>query len=127
MQTKKSNIRQARPGEAARVAQLIMDAMTKLYDRIADKNLLIRRITVTANKVVDERDAQKYGSYEQLELFAKEDNGPDEAELERERKMQNAMLDIKKKFGKNAVIKGMNLCEGATAIDRNKQIGGHKA
>lgn len=107
--------------------KLIMDAVTKLYDRIADKNLLIRRITVTANKVVDERDAQKYGSYEQLELFAKEDNGPDEAELERERKMQNAMLDIKKKFGKNAVIKGMNLCEGATAIDRNKQIGGHKA
>ncbi|MGN0513160.1 MAG: DNA methylase [Lachnospiraceae bacterium] len=107
--------------------KLIMDAVTKLYDRIADKNLLIRRITVTANKVVDERDAQKYGSYEQLELFAKEDNGPDEEELERERKMQNAMLDIKKKFGKNAVIKGMNLCEGATAIDRNKQIGGHKA
>lgn len=112
--------------------QMIMDAVMELYDRIVDKNLLIRRITITANKLIDERFAKQPDAYEQMDLFTdykelertlkKEDEA-----LEREKNMQKAMLDIKKKFGKNAILKGMNLLEGATAKDRNEQIGGHKA
>lgn len=111
---------------------LITDAVMELYDRIVDKNLLIRRINITANRLVDENSAKKEEKYEQLDLFtdykAKEqERAEEEAVLERERRMQQTMLTIKKKFGKNAILKGMNLQEGATAKDRNEQIGGHKA
>jgi DNA polymerase V len=105
--------------------KLIMDASLKLFEDIVDKNLLVRRINITANKLVDEKEADKKEEYQQLELFM---DAPDEnKELEKEKKLQQAMLDIKKKFGKNAVLKGMNLEEGATTIDRNRQIGGHRA
>ena len=111
----------------------IMCAVSELFDRIVDKNLLIRRLNITANHVLPEADApKKNDSFEQLDLFtdyaardAKQEQ--EQAELEREKKMQQAMLTIKKKFGKNAILKGMNLEEGATAKDRNEQIGGHKA
>ena len=111
---------------------LITDAVMELYDRIVDKNLLIRRINITANRLVDENSAKKEDKYEQLDLFtdykAKEqEQVKEEAALEREKRMQQTMLTIKKKFGKNAILKGMNLQEGATAKDRNEQIGGHKA
>ena len=111
---------------------LITDAVMELYDRIVDKNLLIRRINITANRLVDENAAKKEEKYEQLDLFtdykAKEqEQVKEEAALEREKRMQQTMLTIKKKFGKNAILKGMNLQEGATAKDRNEQIGGHKA
>lgn len=111
---------------------LIMDAVVELYDRIVDPSLLIRRITLTANKLVDEVSVKDRESFEQMDLFtdyaAKEQKQAEEkAALEQEKKMQQAMLDIKKKFGKNAILKGMNLQEGATARDRNEQIGGHKA
>ena len=111
---------------------LITDAVIELYDRIVDKNLLIRRINITANRLVDESIAKKEEKYEQLDLFtdykAKEqEQAEEDAVLERERRMQQTMLTIKKKFGKNAILKGMNLQEGATAKDRNEQIGGHKA
>ena len=111
---------------------LITDAVMGLYDRIVDKNLLIRRINITANRLIDENIAKKEEKYEQLDLFtdykAKEqERAEEEAVLERERRMQQTMLTIKKKFGKNAILKGMNLQEGATAKDRNEQIGGHKA
>ena len=110
----------------------ILDAVTELFERTVDKNLLIRRVNITANHVVDEETVQKRDSYEQLDLFTdyaavqakKED---EDAELAREKKIQEAMLDIKRKHGKNAILKGMNLEEGATTVDRNKQIGGHKA
>lgn len=111
----------------------IMCATTELFDRIVDKNLLVRRLNITANHVVSEGDApDKNGGYEQLDLFTdfvalEEQRKREKAELEREKKMQQAMLTIKKKFGKNAILKGMNLEEGATAKDRNEQIGGHKA
>ncbi len=112
--------------------KMILDATMELYDRIVDKNLLVRRINITANKLVDENQVSKDMAYEQLDLFtdykAKEEKeAKEEAALEREKRMQKAMLDIKKKFGKNAILKGMNLEEGATAKDRNEQIGGHKA
>ena len=112
--------------------QILMDAVMELYDRIVDKDLLIRRINITANKLVDEHTVTNDDAYEQLDFFTdyeavKKQREKEEANLERERHMQEAMLNIKKKYGKNAILKGMNLQEGATAKDRNAQIGGHKA
>ena len=98
------------------------------------KDLLIRRLNIVANHVLPtKRSAPKPDvGFEQLDLFT--DYADREAEqkkeaddLERERKMQRAVLTIRKKYGKNAILKGMNLEEGATAKDRNEQIGGHKA
>ena len=107
-------------------AMLLLNAVMELYDRIMDKNLLVRRITLTANHLTDENAAGTIG--EQLDLFTDyEKRADDEAALEREKRMQQAVLAIKKKYGKNAVLKGMNMQEGATTIERNKQIGGHKA
>lgn len=112
--------------------RLIINAVMDLYDRVVDENLLVRRITITANKLVDEKSVKQEDEYQQLDLFTdyealKKKQAEEEEKLERERRMQEAMLSIKKKFGKNAVLKGMNLEEGATAKDRNEQIGGHKA
>lgn len=116
----------------------LVEAVTKLYDRIVDRKLLVRRIYVTANRVMEEGSLTRKETYEQLELFV--DYGAESGQAEnarqreqealareREHRMQQAMLDIKKKFGKNAILKGMNLQEGATARERNEQIGGHKA
>lgn len=93
-------------------------AMMQLYDRIADPALMVRRIGITAAHVVDESKVEGV----QLQLFEKEEE-PDE----RERSRQEAILEIRRKFGKNAILKGMDFEEGATTRDRNKQIGGHKA
>ena len=113
---------------------IIMDAVMELYDRIMDPALLTRRMSVVAANVVDESEAeaQKKETYEQLTLFtdieAEEERKKEEkAALLKERKAQEAVLAIRKKFGKNAILKGTNLEEGATTIDRNRQIGGHKA
>lgn len=111
----------------------IMCAVSDLFDRIVDKNLLVRRLNIVANHVLPDADApKKNDGFEQLDLFTdyaalEVKQEQERAELEREKKMQQAMLTIKKKFGKNAILKGMNLEEGATAKDRNAQIGGHKA
>lgn len=113
--------------------QKMVEAASVLYDRIVDKNLLIRRMNITANNIVEEKAAQqKSNSYQQLDLFtdyaAEEEQEKQEAlRLDRERKLQEATITIKKKFGKNAILKGMSLQEGATAKNRNEQIGGHKA
>ena len=113
--------------------QKMVEAASVLYDRIVDKNLLIRRMNITANNIVEEKAAQqKNNSYQQLDLFtdyaAEEEQEKQEAlRLNRERKLQEATITIKKKFGKNAILKGMSLQEGATAKNRNEQIGGHKA
>lgn len=111
---------------------LITNAVMELYDKIVNKKLLIRRINIVANKLVDEHSVKNANKYEQLDLFTdyeilKKQREKENAESEREKRMQNTILDIKKKFGKNAILKGMNLQEGATAKDRNNQIGGHKA
>lgn len=113
-------------------AKLLTDAAMKLYDGIVDENLPVRRVTVTANHVVAEETAEPECVYEQLNFFTdyealQKQRQAQEAALRRERKMQEAMLDIKKKFGKNAILKGMNLEEGAMTVERNRQIGGHKA
>lgn len=111
---------------------LIINAVMELYDKIVNKKLLIRRINIVANKLVDEHSVKNANKYEQLDLFTdyevlQKQREKENAESEREKRMQNTILDIKKKFGKNAILKGMNLQEGATAKDRNNQIGGHKA
>ena len=110
----------------------IVETTLSLYDRIVDKNLTVRRITVVANHLVDEKSVKEVPVHEQLDLFTdyeelEKQRQKEAAEEERERRQQQAMLAIKKKFGKNAILKGMNLEEGATAKSRNEQIGGHKA
>lgn len=110
----------------------IVKAALELYDRIADKNLLVRRLSISANRLLAEADAPKQDGMEQLDLFTdyaarEEQQKAEEAALERERKKQEAMLAIKRKYGKNAILKGMNLEEGATAKERNNTIGGHHA
>jgi DNA polymerase V len=109
----------------------LLRAVTALYDRIVDPNLLIRRLSFSANKLLSEADAPKEEA-EQLDLFTdyavkEQQEQADEAAHARERKIQEAMLGIKKKYGKNAILKGMNLEEGATAKERNETIGGHHA
>ena len=113
-------------------SKLILDAVTELYDRIVAPDLLVRRVNLVANRVLDEAAAREKDNCEQLDFFslterAQQQAAAEEKELERERRRQQAMLAIKKKFGKNAIIKGMDLQEGATAMERNGQIGGHKA
>ena len=95
-------------------ARRITAYAVELYERIMDRHTPIHRFTVAFNNVVDE-------AYRQYDLFT------NPMELEKEHKLQQAMLDIKDKFGKNAILKGMNLQEGATTMERNKQIGGHRS
>lgn len=104
-----------------------MDAVMELYQRIMNKQLLVRRINITANNVVDEQSAKSEKSYEQIDLFTNYQEKVEKRYKELiEKELQKAMIGIKNKYGKNAILKGMNLQEGATTIDRNKQIGGHK-
>lgn len=111
----------------------ILSAISAAFDRIVDKNLLVRRLNLVANHVISERSAtDKPAGYEQLDLFTdytlqQAEQEQEQHRLERERSMQKAVLTIKKKFGKNAILRGMNLEEGATGKDRNARIGGHRA
>ena len=111
-------------GELTSSTQKLMDAATVLFDRIIDPNLLIRRMYLVANHVIPESDAPQPARCEQLDLFTdyaaeQERRRAEQAALERERKLQQAALAIKSKYGKNALLKGMNLEKGATAIERN--------
>ncbi len=110
----------------------IMEAVTQLLDRVVDETLLVRRMNITANNVIPESENLKKVDYGQLDMFTdyaalEAEEERENTELEREKRMQKALLTIKKKYGKNAILKGMNLEEGATARERNAQIGGHKA
>ena len=114
-----------RPSSSAR--QLIAAAL-ELYERQVDERLLVRRLYLTACHVIPEAEAAKEAQWGQLDLFSDQNAAQSEQEaLERERRIQETLLTIKKKFGKNAVLKGLDLEEGATARMRNDQIGGHKA
>lgn len=113
-------------------ARIITNAVTELYDRIVNPSLLLRRVTVVANHLTDETAVKEEEHFEQLDLFTdytalEAERKEEEETLARERKLQEAMLSVKKRYGKNAILKGMNLQEGATTIERNRQIGGHKA
>lgn len=112
--------------------KLIMKAVEELYDRIINPDLLVRRITVVASRVVPEREADQKEVFEQLDLFTdyqalEQEREQEKKELDKEKRIQKAILDIQKKYGKNAVLRGMNFEEGATTRERNGQIGGHKA
>ncbi len=107
--------------------KLITGAAMELYDRIVDRNLLIRRMYISASHVRQETDVLADAPVEQLDLF--QDPAAAQAEetaLQRERRMQEALLTIKRKYGKNAILKGMNYEEGATTRERNGMTGGHK-
>ena len=109
-------------------SKLICETAMGLFDRIVDKNLLVRRMYIVANHIITEKDAEKESEYVQLDLFSDtKKQEAEENELKKEKDMQRAILKIKNKYGKNSIIKGMNLKEGATALERNRQIGGHKA
>jgi len=110
----------------------MMMAAERLYDRIVNPALLIRRLNLTANHVSDETSVMQKETYEQLNLFTdyeekEKQKKQKDTVLRREKKMQEAMLTIKKKYGKNAILKGVHYEEGATGRERNNQIGGHKA
>jgi len=114
--------------------RLVMEAVLKLFDDIVDRNLLVRRVYVTANRVVDEAKAKEesLNSFEQLDLFTdysalEEERKRENESLEKEKALQQAMLNVQKRYGKNAMLKGMNLEEGSMTMERNSQIGGHKA
>ena len=104
-------------------ARSILEAVSALYDRIVNPDLLVRRMYVVANHVLSEEEGIE--KCEQLDMFTNYE--AEDKELDREKRRQHAILEIKRKFGANAILKGMNLQEGATAKDRNQQIGGHKA
>lgn len=105
-----------------------LEAVSELFDRIVDKDLLTRRVNVTANHVLPESSVKGEPHFEQLSLFSDTENAAlDENEIDRERHRQQAIIEISKKFGKNSILKGMNFQEGATTRDRNRQIGGHRA
>lgn len=119
-------------GRQTSSTKLITDAVTKLYDKIVDNNLLVRRMYVVANHVVNENTVSENTETVQLSFFTdfdaeEKERKEEEKKLLRERRAQEAILSIKEKYGKNAILKGMNLEEGATAAERNGQIGGHKA
>jgi DNA polymerase V len=103
-------------------------AVLELFDKIVDEKLLVRRVNLSANHIVYKAEAEKTKKFEQLDLFtAYEETEKEIKAEERELKLQEATVEIRRRYGKNAVIKGINLQEGATTLDRNKQIGGHKA
>lgn len=110
----------------------IAAAVRELFDRVIDRELLVRRLYLTAAPVEEEASAPDRKAFEQLDLFTdysavQERQAREAAELEREKKVQRTILDIKKRFGENAILKGMNLEEGATAKTRNDTIGGHRS
>lgn len=113
-------------------ARIISEAVMELFDRIVNPDLLVRRINLTTNHVVDEETAAKNPAPVQYDLFTdyealEKEQREEKEKLAKERKVQTAILNIKKQFGKNAILKGLNYEEGATAKERNEQIGGHKA
>lgn len=109
-------------------AKQIQEATLTLYDSIVDPALSVRRITICANRLVSEETVKQEPVYEQLNFFTTPKEQEEKQKLlQKERKIQEAVIGIKSRYGKNAILKGTNLQEGATAKDRNRQIGGHKA
>lgn len=110
-------------------SKIITEAMIKLYDKIINTKLSVRRVTMAATKLASEEEKDKV-RYRQLDLFSSIDDENNKLDYDREvlkeeNNLQNAMLKIKEKYGKNAILKGMDLEDGATTMDRNRQIGGH--
>lgn len=122
----------ARLGKFTSSTRLVLEKTMELFDRIVDPKLLARRINIAANHVVPADRVKDTPVFEQMDLFTdykqlEEDRKKEEQALEKEKRLQQAMLSIKGRYGKNAILKGISYEEGATARERNKQIGGHKA
>ena len=110
-------------------SKVIISKTMELYDRIVNRKLLVKRVNICVNNVVSYDSVRDLEHHEQLDLFSvfnENDSKNDRIDLENENKLQQVMLDIKSKYGKNSILKAMNLSEGATTIDRNSQIGGHR-
>ena len=112
--------------------RVIVDAVMGLFDRIVYPEFTVRRMVVAANHVIPEKSAEKEPVPEQMDLFTdyaalEEQEEKAKEKAEREKNMQKAILEIRTRFGKNAILKGTNLCEGATQVERNNTVGGHKA
>ncbi len=112
----------------------IIDGTMRLYDRIINPGLLIRRISISANHIIPESEVEKKAEpvFEQMSLFVdykaeEERKQKEKGDREKERRVQEAVLGLREKFGKNSIVKGLNLREGGTAMERNGQVGGHKA
>lgn len=119
-------------GRMTSSSRLIIQAVMGLFDQIVNPHLTIRRVNVSASHVVDEASVTSTNKREQLDLFTdyaalEEQEQKEMLELEKEKQLQQTTLRIKQKYGKNAVLKGMNLEDGAKTQERNKTIGGHKA
>ena len=119
-------------GEPTASTKRISEAVCAIYDRIVDPMLTVRRFSIAVVHLLTESQVIYQSIPEQMDLFslpgaADPSREREQAEREREKRMQQALLDIRDKYGKNAIVKGLNLAEGATAMERNKQIGGHKA
>ena len=113
-------------------SKLIIESALKLYDRIINKDLLVKRINLVAGNVIDKNKVKDLITYEQYDIFTdytklQKQREEDLKKEKEEDKLQHTLLDIKNKYGKNSILKGMNLEEGGTTIDRNNQIGGHRA
>ena len=111
--------------------RIITEAMMKLFDRCVDSNLLVRRITVVANHIISENDIPADADADQPDLFIdykalEKQKAEEQAELDKEKRLQQAIIGIKNRMGKNAILKGTNFVEGATGKSRNEQIGGHR-
>ena len=114
-------------------SKIIMDATLQLYDKIINKDLMVRRLNLTLNNVIAEDNIPPTeGQPLQLDLFTDyaaqdEQRHKEQEQLDKERRIQQAQIEIRKRFGKNTILRGLNFEEGATAKERNAQIGGHKA
>ena len=125
------------PGQNVKVYEnatygTMIGAVSEVFDKVVDPMLLVRRLNITVNNVVSESQVAFNMASQQLDLFTdyeaqRRQNEEEAATRNRERRMQQALLGIKKKFGKNAILRGLNFEDGATARERNQQIGGHKA
>ncbi|MDD6307986.1 MAG: DNA methylase [Clostridia bacterium] len=122
----------ANVGRFTASTRLIMEAVMALYDRIVHPNLLVRRVHIRANHVINEAEIKANERVQQLNLFTDyatlcREEKQEKERLDKERAIQETTIRLRNRFGKNAVLKGTSLQEGATTIERNRQIGGHKA
>ena len=119
-------------GKHTSSASVMVRKTDELFERIINENLLVRRINISANHIIFEKDIQEKSIYEQLDLFTdyeavEKERKKEKEELIKERKLQEATIKLRGRFGKNVLVKGSSLQEGATAMERNSRIGGHKA
>ena len=107
--------------------KVMINSLLSLFERISDKKLSVRRINISLDNVIDEERAKNAGGSVQLDIFSELSKEEGNENPDREKNMQKAIVDIKERYGKNSIVRGISYEEGATAIERNRQIGGHKA